>query len=58
MNFAVVDVGEETLFLRFTTQAYAEVHEKFGSVPKAFARLTSAKINDLMEHLEIFARIS
>lgn len=56
MNFAVVDIGEETFFLRFSAMAYAEAQERFGTVSKAFDAISSANINDLIDLFEILAR--
>ena len=56
MNFAVLEIGEETLFLRFTAQAYAELQEKYGTIAKAFDVLQTVNVNALVDILEVLAR--
>lgn len=56
MNFAFCELNEITLYLRFSVDAYGEMQERFGSVPKAFEAVTGGNVNELVDALEILSR--
>ena len=56
MRFAICELQNETLYLRFNIEAMFEIQDLFGSIPKAFEALNKTNLRDTYKLAEILAQ--